>query len=359
MRRELLLPKLGLTMTEGTLVEWMIAPGQGFKKGQSIFVIESDKAATEIEAESDGTLLEATAPLGELLPTGTVLGYWEDGAAGEAAEMARVPVTPYARVQAKERGIDLSQVTGSGPSGRIRARDLPAARVAAIAGLRKPTPNESTIARRLTESKQQIPHFYLALEAEVSELLAVRAELNAVQQEIPYTLNHLIVAAVGRALTDMPQLNRVWTDDGILTLETSDVGVATDTERGLMAPVLRDVGRKPLLQVAQEASAAIDRARKGQLPATEMAGGSITVSNAGMHGVTYMSSIINPGQSMILGVGGVRELFRPDAAGQPKLVKEIGLVLSADHRVQGGVAALSLLQRVVAHLENPRGLILS
>lgn len=394
MRRELLVPKLGLTMAEGTLVEWMVKPGDAFRADQSIFVIESEKAATEIPAEADGTLLEITAELGATLAVGTVIGFWDDGAAGAGATAGapspptsapppapaapapvaaprppdeRLLATPLARRLAQTRGIDLSAVAGSGPRGRIRAADLPAVASAAAAvpvpvvdgALRAPTSTEQTIARRLVAAKQEIPHFYLSVEAEVSALQQLRAELNAAQSEVRFTLNHFIVAAVGRALAQMPQVNRVWTADGILSLPSADVGMAVHTERGLMVPVLRDLGRQPLASVAREAAAAASRAQAGRLAAAEMAGGAITVSNAGMHDVTYMSSIINPGQAMILGVGSVRGVFRPDADEQPVLRREIGLVLSADHRVLDGVTALQFLKRVVGALERPLGLLVA
>lgn len=406
MRRELLVPKLGLTMTEGALVEWMVAPGEPFKADQSIFVIESEKAATEIQAEADGMLLEIRVEAGVTLPVGQVIGYWDDGVDGveatpfkgaaepeahsrvngkEAATLPasaaplqpageRIPVTPLARRVAAQRGIDLRTVRGSGPRGRIRLCDLPAAAKNVASGECKPQPPsaaalngtvtqpsamEQTIARRLLASKRDIPHFYLAVEAEVSKLQALRAELNAAQNGMRFTLNHFIVAAVGRSLAEMPHLNRVWTDDGVVSLATSDVGLAVHTERGLTVPVLRDVGHQTLRALAQAAGTAIERAKAGRLSAVDMAGGAITVSNAGMHDVTYMTSIINPGQAMILGVGSVRELFRPDAAGQPALRREIGLVLSADHRVLDGVSALGLLKRIVNYLEQPLALLVS
>lgn len=380
MRRELLVPKLGLTMAEGTLVEWMVKPGDAFRADQSIFVIESEKAATEIPAEADGTLLEITAELGATLAVGTVIGYWDDGAAGVGAaapaqpvaapvQGARLLATPLARRLAQARGVDLQVVTGSGPRGRIRARDLPDAATPAVpapaapapasGALRAPTATEQTIARRLVAAKQEIPHFYLSVEAEVSALQALRADLNAAQSEVRFTLNHFIVAAVGRALAQMPEVNRVWTADGILSLPAADVGMAVHTERGLMVPVLRDLGRRPLAQVAREAAEAAVRAQAGRLGAAEMAGGAITVSNAGMHDVTYMSSIINPGQAMILGVGSVRGVFRPDEQSQPVLRREIGLVLSADHRVLDGVTALRFLKQIVSAIERPIGLLVA
>ncbi|MDZ4283912.1 MAG: dihydrolipoamide acetyltransferase family protein [Hydrogenophaga sp.] len=404
MRRELLVPKLGLTMAEGTLVEWMVKPGDAFRADQSIFVIESEKAATEIPAEADGTLLEITAELGATLAVGAVIGFWDDLAAGasealpELATAAVAPLaalvvpqaatstlpalrapgerllaTPLARRLALARCIDLSSVEGSGPRGRIRAGDLPAnghkpaavspstsvAPPVASGPLRAPTATEQTIARRLVTAKQEIPHFYLSVEAEVSALQALRSELNAAQADVRFTLNHFILAAVGRALAQMPGVNRVWTTDGILSLPKADVGMAVHTERGLMVPVLRDVGRLSLAQLAREAASAASRAQAGRLGVTEMAGGAITVSNAGMHDVTYMTSIINPGQAMILGIGSVRSVFRPNDQDQPALRREMGMVLSADHRVLDGVTALQLLKCIVAALERPLGLLVA
>jgi pyruvate dehydrogenase E2 component (dihydrolipoamide acetyltransferase) len=393
MRRELLVPKLGLTMTEGTLVEWMVQPGDAFQAGQGIFVVESEKAANEIGADADGVLLEVVAEVGATLACGSVIGYWDDGAAGEgvvapaatpvpqavcapaakvleAAPAAlhagqRVPVTPLARRIAQQKGVDLTTVSGSGPRGRIRARDVlavseaqPHSDAAAPAGnLRAPSPLERTIAQRLTQAKQQIPHFYLSVEAEVSALMQLRQHMNAAQTQQKFTLNHFVLAAVGQALEAMPQVNRVWTDQGILSLGASDVGMAVNTDKGLMVPVLRAVGQQSLGGVARQSAALIARVQAGRLGAAEMQGGAITVSNAGMHDVSYMASIINPGQAMILGVGSVRELFRPDDGGQPVIRREMGMVLSADHRVLDGVTALKFLKRIVQALSQPAGLL--
>ena len=277
--------------------------------------------------------------------------------------------TPLARRLAQQRGVDLRSLRGSGPRGRIRADDVPMAAVVPAAtaitasapegSLRKPTAIESTIAQRLVAAKQQIPHFYLSSEVEVSALLSLRGEINAAQSTVRLTLNDFLVAAVGRALTDSPEANRVWTDDGLLSLSTTDVGMAVNTERGLLVAVVRNAGRLPVSEVSRGAKALIERARTGRLGSAEMAGGAITVSNAGMHDVTAMSSIINPGQAMILGVGSVRELFRPDAAGAPALRREITLVLSADHRVLDGVSAAEFLKRIRAHLACPLGLLVA
>ncbi len=416
MRRELLVPKLGLTMTEGVLLEWLVQPGEAFKAEQPIFVIESEKAANEIVAEADGVLLEITEQAGATLPCGTVIGYWDDGQAGEAHDSAekavdsaakavaepapapaasaatpvaavspaatprptatggaRIPVTPLARRLAAEQGIDLAAVVGSGPRGRIRARDVQAAAQQRAPGaapetvsadglngvLRAPTSLERTVAERLTNAKQQVPHFYLAVDVEVSAVVALRAQLNAAQSRKKFTLNHFVLAAVGQALRAMPEINRVWTDEGILTLDSTDVGMAVDTEKGLLVPVLRDVGNMTLGQIADRSAQLISQAREGRLAGADMRGGAITVSNAGMHDVSYMASIINPGQSMILGVGCIRELFRPDENGQPAIHREMGLVLSADHRVLDGVTGLKFLKQIAQNLSQPIGMLVT
>lgn len=414
MRRELLIPKLGLTMSEGVLVEWMVQLGESFKVDQGLFVIESEKAANEIGAEADGVLLDIKAQAGETLPCGTVIGYWDDGRPGEGVPAAsvvvapaapsatraidvapvrddgrRVPVTPLARRLAQQQEVDLAVVKGSGPRGRIRAKDVlargqqqvqagqapeaggtanlmvqadtPAAAATLIAHgtLRAPSGLERTMAQRLTAAKQQVPHFYLAVDAEMSAVVALRAQLNALQGRQRLTLNHFVLAAVGQALEAMPEINCVWTDDGILNLNSSDVGMAVSTEKGLLVPVLRGVGRRSLGGIAEHAGELIGRAQAGRLSSADMQGGAITVSNAGMHDVTYMTSIINPGQSMILGVGSIRDVFRPDENGQPTIRREMGVVLSADHRVLDGVTGLKFLKRVVQALSQPMGLLVA
>lgn len=410
------MPKLGLTMTEGALAEWTLAPGARFKAGDCVYVVENDKAATEIAAESDGVMGAPRVAVGETVPVGAVVGHWDDGApsitstavdaVGDvAAATARRPVTPFARRLAREHRIALADVMGTGPRGRVRARDVeavmkartaapaptpvpatpraPAAATAtvtvtnpaaAVAPAQSPLPAPATpgtaagrlqpftavqqaTAARLTAAKQDIPHFYLAREAEVTSLLDLYAKLKDPETEPRLTLNHFLVAAVGRALRALPELNRVWTPQGALVLDGSDVGVAVHTEHGLRVPLVRDAGRLSLVNLARQANTLAERARAGRLGADDMAGGAITVSNAGMHGLTAMTSIIVPGQSMILGVGSVRELFRPDKLGQPALRREIALVLSVDHRVLDGVGGAALLNEIVDGLAHPTRLL--
>lgn len=376
MRRELRMPKLGLTMTKGALSEWAVEVGGAFKVGDALFVIETDKVATEVPADADGVLTEILTSTGETVAVGEIVGYWDDGAeagvsasaSSPAAPTARVPATPLARRLAKQMQVDLAPVQGSGPRGRIQARDVQAAAAGAVPGAQpacrdgidpgvrvKPSSVQAAMARRLTAVKQEVPHFYLAKEAEVSGLLDLCCELNA-QGGTRVTLGHFVVAAAGRALHDLPQANRVWANDEIISFTSTDVGVAVNTERGLFVPVVRDAGRLPLSEVARRMRSQVDKARAGKLTHDDMAGGVVTVSNAGMFNVTYLTPIIHPGQAMILGVGSVRELFRPDADGRPALRREMGLVLAADHRILDGVSGLAFFNRLVVYLEQPRQL---
>jgi pyruvate dehydrogenase E2 component (dihydrolipoamide acetyltransferase) len=431
MRRDLLMPKLGLTMTEGLVAEWMVAEGATFRTGDVLYLVETEKVVNEVLAEEDGVLLHTLVPAGDTVPVGTPIARWDDapgavdvsgaaaagapapapsGPAAAPAPAVQAPVpptaairgerivsTPLARRLARLHGIDLARVTGSGPRGRIKADDVLAAHArqpgiaavgdgpvsgAAASGAAAPvaaaptgasatsarpaaasyrtvapTAVQLATARRLTAVKQTVPHFYLSVDVDVRRLLALRAELNDGGSP-RLTLTHFIVAALGRALADLPDANRVWLDDAILSFDAADVGIAVDTARGLFVPVLRDAARLSLPALAREAGDLVERARAGRLTAADTSGAAVTVSNAGMHQVAYMTPIITPGQAMILGVGSVREVFRPDAHGQPELRRELGLVLACDHRLLDGVSGLRFLNRVVHHLERPLHLVL-
>jgi pyruvate dehydrogenase E2 component (dihydrolipoamide acetyltransferase) len=318
--RRLVMPKLGLTMTEGTVAEWPLAEGASFGEGDIFLIVETDKVANEVAAPEAGRLLRILVPQGETAPVGATLAEWES-----------------------------AQVPAAGP------QQAPAAAPAAASERRwrKASAFELAAARKLSESKQRIPHFYLSTEIEVSRLQALRERRNAEPGRPRLTLTHLIVAAVARVLARHPEANRIWQDDGFVDLDSIDVGVAVHTGQGLLAPVLRGADRKNLADLARDIGNLVGRARAATLGVEDVGGGAITVSNAGMHDVTYMASIINPGQAAILGVGSERKVFRPDAQGAPRLAREIGVVLSCDHRVLDGVRALAFLNEVRATLEAP------
>jgi len=422
MRQSLLMPKLGLTMTEGIVAEWSIQVGQPFRAGQCLYVVETDKVATEIEAPADGVLLETQVAVGQTAAVGAILAYWEPSTntepkgaplnlASEPASAPRAPpaidheavaprsaspasssptphleasshsgdriiASPYARKRARELGVPLISVAGTGPGGRIVARDIDAAIKQAVpsapsavpsapsalvgsGNLIEPSNRQKLIAQRLTQSKQEIPHFYLFRDIDVTDLLHFRKKLNSGETESRISMTHLITRAVALALDKHPEANRIWTQDGIRTFDQIDIGIAVDTDRGLVAPALMDIGSVPLLELVERVDTLISNARSGRLSSTPTANPVITISNAGMHNVTYMASIITPGESMILGVGGIKPVFRPDENEQPTLRQEMGVVLSVDHRVLNGVDALKLLNTLSQFLERPLRLLMA
>jgi pyruvate dehydrogenase E2 component (dihydrolipoamide acetyltransferase) len=394
----LTMPKLGLTMTEGLVAAWVAQPGQRVAAGDVLLVVETEKTTTDVEATADGVLTEILVPAGEKVPVGTVLARWREdaeaaparppdatptqgamqariedvpGARGAAAPRAggapapRVVATPFARRLARERSIDLRSVRGTGPGGRVKACDVPQARPAptpagtpargprAAGELVDPTPFHLAMARSVTEAKRDIPHFYVSADAEIgflTEYRRKRAELGDVPR---VTLTHLLLKAVGQALVELPAANVVWHEGRLLRLSMSDVGLAVATDRGVVMPMLRDAGRLALPEVASRADALAERARRGRLREDDLGGGAVGVSNLGMHGVASVTPIIQPPHSAILGVGAVRELFRPGRDGRPELRRELGLVLACDHRVFDGVAAATFLNAVIALLQNP------
>jgi pyruvate dehydrogenase E2 component (dihydrolipoamide acetyltransferase) len=327
--RQLLMPKLGLTMTEGTVVEWPIAAGGTFARGAVCVVVETDKVANEIEAPGAGRLVKILVQEGETVPVGSVLAEWEtDAEQTEAQAAAGTATVPAAAA---------TPAVAAGPE-PVR---------------RKAGASELAAARRLTAAKQNIPHFYLSTEIEVSALQVQRAQWNADGTRPKLTLTHLFLAALARTLAAQPELNRIWDEECFVDLPGVDIGIAVNTDCGLLVPVLRNADRMDLGQLAQAAAGLVARARSGALSPEEVGGGAITLSNAGMFDVTYMGSIINPGQAAILGVGSERRRFRPDASGAPQLAREIGVVLSCDHRVLDGVHGLQLLNGVRKRLELP------
>lgn len=407
---DLLMPKLGLTMTEGLLETWNVAPGDRVRAGQVILTVQTDKVSYEIEAEADGEIRDLLVSAGETVPVGTVVARWTGPGQGapdrpEAAAVVappasapisapapapepmavpprpadgatRIIATPLARRMARDQGVDLRNLRGSGPNGRIKMADVRAALDAPPASAPPPAAAEQSaaprardlapaetrrppdaiglaMARRMVEAKPGVPHFYLAAEAEVSALLDLRSQLNAVPDAPKLTLNHLVVAAVARALEALPQQNRIWRDGEIVSFGTVDVGVAVSTARGLFAPVAHDLGGRSIDGIAGRVDGVVRRARDGALRPEDMRGGAISVSNAGMFNVSYMTPIISPPQSAILGVGSIREVFRPNREGAPVVRREMGLVLSADHRLHDGTSGLTFLNHVIALLESP------
>lgn len=390
------MPEVLAGTAEGAIQTWLVAVGQDITVGVPLAEVETEKATVEYAAETEGTVLELLVAEGVSVKVGEPIAVV--GAQGEASpapeqvepaqrvepvetapvervEPVETPpvetppartdrrfVSPLVRRLAKERGIDLSAVTGTGPGGRVVRADLdrvPAAEVA-TGSTREPaagyediplTGMRRAIARRLTESKSTVPHFYLVADCRVDELVALRRRVNE-SADVKVSLNDFVLKAAAAAFVDVPEANATWAETAIRRYSTVDMSVAVAIEGGLVTPVLRSVETQSLTQIARNVADLAERSRAGRLKQHELEGGSFAVSNLGMYGVTEFSAIINPPQSAILAVGAARE--------QPVVVDgalAVGTVmtvtLSADHRVLDGALAAQWLAAFVRRIENP------
>ena len=404
---EVIMPKVDMDMTHGTLAVWHVAEGDAVKQGAPLFDIETDKAAMEVEAPATGRLYQIGAGKGDLVAVGTVIAwiYAEGEVPGAAvappsgvspaattpthapppvvaALAQKVRATPLARRIAAEHGLDLGAVTGTGPNGRIQKDDVEAARQSPVSApppaLAATPPGTTlgpyanrphtalaldsmrrTIAARLTEAKATIPHFYLRGEVRVDELLALRDRMNSAHanRDIKLSLTDYIVKAVALSLIAVPEANAVWGGDHILRMGVADIALAVAIDGGLITPVIRDAEAKGLAVLSAEIKDLAARARTRKLAKAEYQGGSFTISNLGMYGVDSFDAIINPPQAAILAVGStlVRPVFAADGALVPE--RYLKLTLSVDHRVIDGALAARLLQAITMHLENPYSLL--
>ncbi|MFN7267738.1 MAG: pyruvate dehydrogenase complex dihydrolipoamide acetyltransferase [Cereibacter sp.] len=427
MATEILMPALSPTMEEGTLAKWLVKAGDAVKSGQILAEIETDKATMEFEAVDEGIIgkllvAEGTAGVKVNTPIATML---EDGERADAAPApkapaarpaaaaalpaatasaapaaspakgARVFASPLARRIAAEKGLDLAQVTGSGPHGRIVKADVeglskpapapvaaaapataqapaPAAAAPALAtgataetvarmfadrsydvvqldGMRK------TIAARLTEAKQTIPHFYLRRSVQLDALLAFRETLNKQLESrgIKLSVNDFIIKACALALQQVPDANAVWAGDRIFRLRPSDVAVAVAIEGGLFTPVLRDAHQKSISTLSAEMKDLAARARTRKLAPHEYQGGSFAISNLGMFGIENFDAVINPPHGSILAVGAGLRTPVAGKDGAITIATVMSMTLSVDHRVIDGALGAEFLKAIIGNLENP------
>lgn len=385
---EVVMPKFGLTMTEGTIQQWFKAEGDAITAGEALFEVETEKVLYEIEAPADGTvaklLYAVEAVVGVGLPVAVLAEAGEDVAeiaaryadaagaqaaptpaaptspeAAPAAESAapadrpkRVPVTPAARKLAKEHAIDLDRVTGSGPRGRITREDVqkiidgggqPAATPAPTADETQPLRGmRKVIAERMHQSLQGSAQLTITSEVDVSELIDRR---QAVRQEFGVTYTDFIVQACAHTLRQHPRMNATLEDATLHLNRGIHVGLAVALDEGLIVPVVRDADRKSLKEIAGEAKTLAEKARAGRLTLEDVSGGTFTVSNLGMYGVDAFTPILNTPQTGILGVGRIVE--KP-ALSRGEIAKRSTMVLSLtfDHRVIDGAPAGAFLQTV-------------
>jgi len=431
---DVLMPQLGETVAEGKITKWFKSPGDDVKPGDNLFEIETDKVSMEVPSTTTGVLAEIRVPAGAVAPVGAVVGIIADGAgttasvptaapprqsadiviprdtgaAAIAAEArspvaldpffevrtpernygpARLPggatVTPLARRLAGEAGIDLSQLRGSGPRGRIVARDITQApraergptvvsaaepTAAAIKALFEPGSFQEipldgmrrTIAARLTQAAQTIPHFYLTTDADIGRLIALREEANNAAPKdqngnptFKFSLNDFIIRALALALQSVPAANAVWAGDRLLRFTRSDIGVAVALEGGLITPVIRRAEGKSLSVISAEMKDLSARAHDKKLSPAEYQGGSAAISNLGMYGVREFSAIINPPHATILAVGAARRQAIEKDDGGIIFASLLSLTLSCDHRVVDGALGAELLAAIKRLIESP------
>jgi pyruvate dehydrogenase E2 component (dihydrolipoamide acetyltransferase) len=394
----IVMPKLGLTMAEGLIAEWLVKPGDEVSAGQILFVVETDKISNDIEASAPGRIIRLLAAAGETVPVGEPVALWtgpgpggrEEGPASPAApvEIAvttarqtvetspgageRVLATPLARRLAQRGGLELGAVAGTGPRGRIQARDVQAlidrrtapgpeagalvrrAEVSAPVASERPERRDhrSLIAARVSRSKAEIPHFYVSADAVFDDLAALRDKLNA-DPAAPGKLSvtALLGMAAARALAAQPRANAVWREGRAVRLDQVAIAVAVDTPVGVAAPVV-PVGDR-LYDFAAALDAAVVRARGGRMTTADLGPAALGLSNVGMFGVKALTPIIDPDQSFMLGVGGPWIAFRPSEDGGPKTVRLVTLTLACDHRLIDGAPAARLLSEIVGAIENP------
>jgi pyruvate dehydrogenase E2 component (dihydrolipoamide acetyltransferase) len=375
------MPEVLANAGEAVIQAWLVTEGQEITVGDPLAEIETEKAVVEYVAEVSGILGRliaepgATIAVGE--PIALVLAPGETDADIDVAvpKRAAEPVaatngerlfaTPLVRKLARERGIELASVKGTGPGGRIVRRDvdrLPVAETVVAVESRGPatgftdvplTGMRKAIARRLTESKTTVPHFYVTAECRVDDLLELRRRINAAAA-IKVSLNDFVLKAVAGALIEVPDANAIWNGDSIRRYDNADiaVAVAVAVDGGLLTPVLRGVDTSPLSAISAQAADLAQRARAGKIQQHELEGGSFSVSNLGMFGVKEFSAILNPPQSGILAVGGaVQQPVVVD--GELQVGTVMAVTLSADHRVIDGAVAAAWMAAFVRRIENP------
>jgi pyruvate dehydrogenase E2 component (dihydrolipoamide acetyltransferase) len=442
MPTNILMPALSPTMEKGNLAKWLKKEGDAIKSGDIIAEIETDKATMEVEAVDEGILAKIVVPEGtadvavnEVI--GVIAGEGEDAksvsapsatpAKSEPAPKAAEPApaapaapapaaapaqaatpasgnrpfaSPLARRLAKDAGIDLGRVQGSGPHGRIVEKDIEAAKQGGAAkaapaaagapaapkpaaaplatgpsdeqtkklfapGSYEEIPHDGmrkTIARRLTEAKQTIPHFYVTLDCELDALLKLRAELNAAAPEkdgkpaYKLSVNDMVIKALALALKAVPDANVSWTDATMLKHKHADVGVAVSIPGGLITPIIRDACHKTLSQISNEMKDMAARAKARKLKPEEYQGGTTAVSNLGMFGVKDFAAVVNPPHATILAVGAGEQRVIVKG-GQPAVATVMSVTLSTDHRAVDGALGAELLQAFKGYIEKPMAML--
>ena len=413
MPSQVIMPKLSDAMEEGRILQWLKKEGDRVQGGDVLASIETDKAEIELESFGAGVLRKILVAEGETVPVGKVIAIVAEpdedisslvGTAAPAAsakaevktsappapvppkveaktppaptapatESGWIPASPIARRMARDAGVDLAKITGSGPGGRILERDIEAflgAKAQQMGGAEVPAGEREfedkelstirkTIATRMTQSKAPIPHFTVTVEADMGEAQHLRGSLNAVDPTAEkLSINHILIKAVALALKRHPVVNAAFVNGKARLFTKVHIGVAVALEDGLIVPVIRDCDRKSLGEIAREAKSLIERARGKKLRPEEYSGGTFAISNLGMYDVVEFTAVIDPAHGAILAVGAIEE--KPVVMnGQIVIRQRMRLTGSFDHRIIDGAMGAKFLQEVKKILENPVQLLL-
>lgn len=433
---EIIMPKMGDAMMEGKVVRWYKKAGDTVKKGEPVLEIETDKVNLDLEAEEDGVISDVSVAEGTMAPVGATLatinrpGAAAKSAAAPKQEAAAPPAqtsakketksapaksdspkpvaaaaalpapaadvasfsghvksSPLARKMARELGVDLRAVSGSGPSGRVIAADITHAAKSQPAGgrselravpplapakpaapkLTRPGKIEAkeiplsamrrTIAKRLAESLGPVPHFFLTIDLDVTELLGLRKQLNEIA-EAKVSVNDFVVRAAALALLHHPNVNSSWSDEAIMQHGEVSIGIAVATPEGLITPIVRNADQKAVTDIASEVKTLADKAKNRKLKPDDYQGGTFTISNLGMFGIDEFTAIINPPNSAILAVGAASPQASVDANRQVVIRDRMKITMSCDHRVIDGAAGAQFLQTLRTYIEQPLRLLL-
>jgi pyruvate dehydrogenase E2 component (dihydrolipoamide acetyltransferase) len=410
MATEVKLPRLGQGMESGTIVKWLKSEGEDVEKGDALYELDTDKVTQEVEAEASGTLLKIAIREGEV-EVGRTIGFIGDkgeavaesapvesaeadsatpaaapveqtpaevphattnGASGgsdreapaapQEAGGGRVKASPLARRIARERGIELSQIRGTGPDGRIVAEDVerseagPAAAPAAAAPAgevesRPLSSTRKTIARRLTEA-WTVPAFQLTVDADMTRANQLIARYRELNPDVRMTVTDLLTKLCAQALMRHRDMNVQYTDDALLVFPSANVGIAVAAPQGLVVPVIAAADRLTLAEIAAARGDVVSRARDGKLRSEDLQGGTFTISNLGMYDVDQFIAVLNPPQASILAVGATRDTVVP-RDGELEVLPIMTLTLTCDHRAVDGATGADFLRTIKAYLEAP------
>ena len=396
MATEIKLPRLGQGMESGTIVRWLKSEGEPVEKGEPLYELDTDKVTQEVEADASGVLLRIAVEEGEVEVGRTIALIGKEGesvpdeapapapeepAKPEAKRAApaaqtlqqtvarsdgrgggRIKASPLARRIARERGVELSSLQGTGPEGRIVAEDVERAAAAPAPAAAVPAPPfeaevvpltslRRTVARRMTEA-WQAPAFQISMSADMTRALAIRARLVERGDTPKPTISDLLTKVSAAALMRHREVNALYEGDAVRLLASADIGMAVATERGLLVPVIRGCERLTIPEIAAARADLVERARSGKLQQADLEGGSFTISNLGMYGVEQFVAVLNPPQAAILAVGAVQET--PVARdGAVEIRPLMTMTLTCDHRSVDGATAADFLRTLKTFLEEP------